>query len=193
MRALRRVVLALAAIVGFGAPARAADLSKFQHVQDTSFEETDGDRVLQLAIDVPAPPDAVYAVWTTAEGWESFAVRHARLDRFGVGAVIETSYAETFTPGAPGNIENKIAAYVPGRMITLQTVKAPRGFAHAEEFYRTVTVLEFDPAPDGGTRVTLSGVGFERTPAFDDLYEKFAVGNAYTLEKLRERFAAPGK
>lgn len=182
---MRSLVVALGIL--FAAPTHAADLSKFPHVKDGSFVEASGAKVLRLSIDVPAPPAEVWKAWTTAEGWKSFAVRNAVVD-FRIGGVIETNYAESFTPGAPGNIENVVVAYVPERMLTIQNRKAPAGFANPAEFQQTVTVIELEPVA-GGTRVTLSGVGFRPEPAFDDLYGMFAVGNAWTLEKLYERFA----
>lgn len=185
----RLVLIALFLALGL-LNAQAADLSRFPQVTDQSYVEPGGRRVLQLAVEVDAPTEAIWRAWTTAEGWESFAVRHCRLDRFGVGGVFETSYAETFTPGGPETIRNEIVAYVPYRILAIRNVKAPAGFENAEAFSRTITVLEFAALTGGRTRVLLTGVEFEPTPAFEALYEQFALGNAFTLDKLRQRFAA---
>lgn len=186
---LRTAVLAAALLIAPPALAQASPpANPFPHVTDASITEPDGDRVLQLWIDVPATPDAVWRTWTTAEGWKSFAVRHALVD-FRVGGRIETSYAESFTPGSAANIVNEVIAYVPGRMLTIRNVQAPPGFEHAAEFARTVTTIEMF-AVDGGTRVVVTGTGFVPGPAYDTLFQRFKAGNSWTLEKLRERLAA---
>lgn len=184
-----RTLTIAAFLIAAAAAAPSIAEPRFPHVADTSFVEADGDRVMQLSVVVAASPDQVWRAWTTAEGWKSFAVRNATVD-FRVGGIIETNYASEFVPGAPENIRNEVVAYVPERMLTIRTVQTPRGFPNAEAFKRTATILEFAPA-EGGTRVQLTAVGFEPGAAFDDLYTKFSFGNAYTLEKLRERFSSP--
>lgn len=184
MRTLAAACLAFGLSLSSGA--LAAEPPRFPAVTDASYRETDGAKVLAVSVDVPAPAAEVWRAWTTTEGWKSFAVKNAVVD-FRVGGMIETSYAETFTPGAPGNIVNEIVAYVPERMMTIRNRKAPVGFEDAAEFQRTVTVIELTPIA-GGTRVSLSGVGFRPEPAFDRLYAKFSVGNAWTLDKLRQRY-----
>jgi len=185
---MTRPALLAALLLALSAPALAAEPPRFPAVADTSFTEPDGDRVMQLSVEVPASRAAVWGAWTTREGWESFAVRHARVD-FRVGGVIETSYAAEFTPGAAGNIENVVEAYVPERMLVIRNRKAPAGFADATEFAATATVLEFETLAPDRTRVTLTAVGFAPGPAYDDLLAKFRVGNAYTLDRLRLRFS----
>ena len=159
-------------------------------VVDTSFTEPDGDRVLQLSVSIPAPPADVWRAITTAEGWKRLGVRMASVD-FRIGGVIETSYNPDARPGQPGNIRNEVVAYVPDRLLVIRNVQAPPGFAHAQEFSQTVSVFELEPTADSGTLLRLSGVGFRPGPAFDDLYGKFAGGNAYTLNRLRESFSVP--
>ena len=143
------LVLALAAAA---LPATAQTVQKSDGVSDTSSVEADGDKVIQLSTIVPAPPARVWEALTTPDGWRRLGVQSAAVD-FRVGGMIETNYRPNIPAGEPGNIKNEIVAYVPGRLLAMRNVQAPPGFAHAEEFSKTATVLELAPA-EGGTRLT---------------------------------------
>ena len=187
MRVWRAAAAALVLAFATGAAAQ----TDVPGVEDTSFVEHSGDRVLQLSTVVDAPGTTVWEVFTTADGWKQLGVQMAAVD-FRLGGVIETNYRPEAKPGDPGNIKNQIVAYVPERLLVIRNVQAPPGFQNAEEFSKTVTVIEFEPAGVGKTRVRLSGVGFGKGPAYDDLYAKFRAGNAFTLDRLRKSWAEPG-
>jgi uncharacterized protein YndB with AHSA1/START domain len=159
----------------------------YPSVDDTSYTETNGDRVIRLAVEVAAPTNEVWRAFTTAEGWKSFAVAFANVD-MQVGGIIETSYNSQAKLGDPDNIRNEIVAYVPGRMLAIRCVQAPRKFEHKPEFFATSTVLELMPVAKGRSLVLATAVGYRPGAAYDDLFGKFRWGNAYTLEKLRLRF-----
>jgi uncharacterized protein YndB with AHSA1/START domain len=156
---------------------------------DTSSVEPNGHRIIQLSIEIPAPPSEVWSALTTAEGWRRLGVGFAQVD-FRTGGVIETAYSPDTTAGAPGNIRNQIVAYVPGRMLAIRNVQAPPGFPHAAEFAQTATVMELDPVGEDRTRVTLTATGFAPGAAYDTLYGFFLRGNGQTLETLRDSFRA---
>ena len=180
-------ILIAAAALALASPAVAQTPAA---VTDTSFTEPDGDRVLQLSTIVPAPVGEVWKAITTAEGWKRLGPQSTAVD-FRVGGMIETNYRPNMPMGERANIRNEIVAYVPERVLVIRNVQAPPGFAHAEEFSKTVTVMELEPVGKKETRLTLSGVGFRPGAAYDDLYGKFKGGNAYSLDLLRKSFAAP--
>lgn len=180
------------AALACGAPALAQGVSQFTAVTDASFVRPDGEGVISLSTVIPVAPDVVWTALTTAEGWQTnLGVAHARVD-LRIGGDIETSYSADAPLGSAATIINQIVAYVPGRMLAIRNTRAPAGFAHAEEFTRTVTVIELTPL-DGGTRVDLHGVGFVPGPAFDALYQMFLVGDAYTLQLLHDSLSAAGR
>jgi uncharacterized protein YndB with AHSA1/START domain len=183
--ARRAAALAMAGCLGLALPAGAQTLERgrYPHVADASIHTPQGDKVLRLTVDLPVPAETAYAAWSSAEGWEAFAVRHARVD-FRPGGIIETTYGETFTPGARENIRNEILAILPNRLLTFRNIQAPPGFPHDAEFQTTITVLEFADLGAGRSRLTLSGVGFKPGAAYDALFAMFLEGNAQTLEKL---------
>jgi uncharacterized protein YndB with AHSA1/START domain len=141
---------------------------------------------------IPVAPEAVWAALTTAEGWTAhMGVAQARVD-LRIGGEIETSYSPDTAMGSGATIINQEVAYVPERMLAIRNTQAPAGFAHAAEFARTVTVIELTPH-NNGTRVDLYGVGFVPGPASDDLYQRFLMGDAYTLQILHDSLSAAAR
>ena len=182
-------VLAVASLT-FVVPAWAQDpLAEFPDVMNASAVRADGERVISLSVFIPVPTQDVWTALTTEGGWVThMGVAQARLD-MRIGGDIETSYSKDEPLGGPGTIVNQIVAYVPERMLAIRNTRAPASFDHAAEFGQTVTVIELTPQ-DGGTRVDLHGVGFVSGAAFDALYAMFLVGDAYTLQRLRESLTA---
>jgi uncharacterized protein YndB with AHSA1/START domain len=159
----------------------------FKDVANSSFIEPDGDRSLQLSIDVPAPPKAVFDAFTTSEGFSSWCVPLAKID-LRVGGMIEASYDSDGKLGDPNNIKNEIIAYVPDHLLIIHNVQAPAGFVDSKLFQKTVTIIEFAAIDANNTRVTLTNAGYGKGAGFDDVYAHFEWGNAYTLHELRARF-----
>jgi uncharacterized protein YndB with AHSA1/START domain len=167
--------------------ATAAPSKDFPRIDDTSYNEPNGDRVIRLSTDVPASVDDVWRALTTVEGWRSFAAPFASME-MRVGGIIETSYLKDARIGDPDNIKNEIVAYVPGRILAIRCVQAPRNFEHKQEFFATSTLIEIVPLRKKKTRILLSAVGYKRGEAYDTLFKHFRWGDAYTLDKLRLRF-----
>lgn len=167
-------------------PAHAA-MPGFPDVTDTSFVEANGDRTLQLRIDVPASAKDAFAAFATIDGWKTWAVPFAAGDAR-VGGVLETAYRLDARPGDPGNIKNQFIAWLPDRLLVFRNVQAPPGFPHPEQFGRVVSVVEFEPLGPASTRIVMSGVGYAPGPEFDTLYKMFQGGNAWSLAKLKQRF-----
>lgn len=157
-------------------------------IADTSYEPAAGKFVLRHETVVPATPDAVWAAFATAEGWMSWAVPFANID-FRLGGRIETSYDPAARPGDDANIISRILAFVPGRMMAFQAERPPPGFPHPELLEDLFSVVEITPHADGESLVALSGVGYTDSPGHLELRAFFERGNAWTLERLIERFA----
>lgn len=187
-RTLARCSLVAAATLALS-PVVAAEHSwrDFGHVANSSFVEPGGDRSIQLSVEVPATAHDVFAAFTTSEGFSSWAVPLAKID-LRIGGFIEASYDAHAKLGDPGNIRNKIVAYVPDRLLVIRNAQAPPGFADPELFRRTVTIIELVPLAASRTQVTLTNAGYGAGERFDTLYKNFEWGDAYTLEELRHRF-----
>ena len=83
------------------------------------------------------------------------------------------------------NIKNAILAYVPEQMLVIRNIQAPPNFEYAEDFGKTVTVINLRSLSKNRSRVELDGIGFLATPAFDTLLKKFRFGDSWTLEHLK--------
>jgi uncharacterized protein YndB with AHSA1/START domain len=168
-------------------PAKAQSWRDFPGVENSSFVEPGGGRVLQLSAVVQAPPQQVWEAFVTDAGWTSWASPVGFVE-LKIGGAIESSYSPDARKGDPNNIINRIEAYVPGRLLVIRNVQAPAGFPGAEAFGKTVTVLEFTPQGAGATRVVLSNIGYGQGADFDTVYGHFEWGNAYALDGLQRRF-----
>ena len=178
-------LLVLLALPGFAAAE--PSWRDFPGVSNSSFIEPNGDRAIQLSIEVPADPDAVFNAFTTSEGFRSWAVPVARID-LRTGGMIESSYDAGASIGDRDNIRNEILAFIPDRLLVIRNVQAPRSFVDPELFQRTVTIIEFASAGANRTRVTLTNSGYGSGAGFDRLYRQFEWGDAYSLASLRRRF-----
>jgi hypothetical protein len=92
--ALKSILAALAALalLPLAAAPAAAEPSwrDFPGVSNSSFVEPNGDRAIQLSIEVPAEPQAAFDAFATAEGFRAWAVPVARID-LRTGGIIESS------------------------------------------------------------------------------------------------------
>lgn len=187
MRGMRIAAAAAAALALSASAAVAQSVKDFSEVTDTSFVQTNGHKVLRIAIDVPAPRTAVWARFTTTEGYRAWATPVAHVDGR-LGGVIEGSYDFKAKIGDADNIRNQIVLLQPERTLAIRNTHAPAALPGRKEFGEIVTVMEFEDLAAGGTRVTLTAMGYQPGEPYDTLYRHFSWGNAYSLTKLKESF-----
>jgi uncharacterized protein YndB with AHSA1/START domain len=162
----------------------------FPGVSNTSYVDAAGQKALQLSMDIPATPHAVFDAFATSDGFKSWAVAVAKVD-LRTGGDIESSYDSKAKIGDPGNIKNQIVTFIPDHLLVIRNVQAPEGFAGKGEFQKTVTVIEFTPI-EAGTRVRLTNTGYGDSAEAKTVYGHFEWGNAYTLAELKKKFAKGG-
>ena len=137
---------------------------------------------------VPAPVDAVWAAWTTSAGLRAWLAPHATIE-LRVGGLMRTNYNAQGTLGDAQTIENTILSFEPGRMLSIRAVKNPENFPFPAAIREMWTVVYFEPAGDGRTKVRVVGLGFNATEESQKMRAFFERGNATTLEQLRQHFA----
>lgn len=186
MKIIGRLTVAAAALALAGSAA-AQSIKDYPDVTDTSFVQANGHKVLRIAIDVPAPRKAVWERFTTTEGHRAWATPVANVDGR-LGGVIESSYDFKAKIGDGDNIRNQIVLFQPERTLAIRNVHAPAALPGGKEFGEIVTAMEFEDTAKGGTRVTLTAVGYKPGEPYDTLYKHFGWGNAYSLIKLKESF-----
>jgi uncharacterized protein YndB with AHSA1/START domain len=140
---------------------------------------------------IEAPVDAVWAAFTTKEGQESWNVAHAQID-LKVGGKMRTHYDAAGRIGDLNTIENIILCFEPRRMLAIQVDNPPEKFPYKNAVKKMWTVLYFEEMGPTRTRLRLVGTGYGDDEDSRKLRGFFEKGNAYTLKKLQEKFAAKG-
>lgn len=136
---------------------------------------------------VKAPVEAVWKVWTTAEGFKAIGVAHAEVD-LRVGGLMRTHYDPKGVLGDEGTIENKIIAYEPLRMLAVRIHKPPAKFPFKTAWRDTWTVVTLTDLGDGRTHVRCAGIGYTADPESQAMRRFFKMGNDFTLKKLQAHF-----
>ena len=186
MRTTIGAALAMALAI---APLATAEPAQMLAVNDCSHAETDGTRTLCQEAVVPAAPAAVWQLFSSGEGLSSWVAPVTTMD-LRVGGVWESSYRPGSHPGDAGNIRNRVLAFLPEHMLSVQVDHAPPGFPQPELVYNVWTVIELDPVGTNQTRVRVSMAGYGAGAGYDALYAFFERGNAFTLQKLNERIVS---
>lgn len=137
---------------------------------------------------VEAPVAAVWAAWTTSEGLRSWLAPHADMD-LRVGGLMRTNYSARGALGDPQTIENTVLSFEPRRMISIKVSKAPHGFPFPHAIREMWTVIYFEAAGPGRTKVRVVGLGFRPGEESQRMRAFFERGNATTLEQLQRHFS----
>lgn len=137
-----------------------------------------------------APPAEVWRLWTTAEGLREWLAPLVEIE-LRLGGEMLTRYRADGTLGDAGTIVNRILAFEPERMLTLQVARPPAGFPLPDVVSSMWTVIDLEPV-DGGarTRLRITGLGFGDGERFAQLRGFFERGNAATIEQLAARIRA---
>jgi uncharacterized protein YndB with AHSA1/START domain len=138
---------------------------------------------------IHAPVDAVWAALTTKRGLESWNVAHAEID-LKIGGKMLTHYDAAGRIGDPNTIENTILCFEPRRMLAIQVLSPPEKFPFKNAIKKVWTVIYFEDAGLSLTRLRIVGNGYGDDEESRKLRSFFEKGNAYTLQKLQEKFAA---
>src|SRR5690242_9188211 len=94
------------------------------------------DRAMECSVVVAAPVADVWKAYTTNDGFASWAVAKADID-LRIGGDMRTHYNPNGVLGDDGTIVNRILAFEPQRMLTIQNTRAPKSFKNAELFQKT--------------------------------------------------------
>lgn len=186
MRRFSTAVILFFSLAGLGLSvgAEAAPVDRRPHVEDLSFPEASGQRVMKLSILIAASREAAWKAFTTTEGQRAWLAPVVDVD-LRLGGRMEASYDPKAKIGDTTTIRQEILAYLPEQMIAFHNVQAPPGFAHDDLFHQVVTVLMFEDAGVGRVRVTCAEVGYGNGKDWDQLYDFFRAGNAFVLEKMK--------
>ena len=175
---------ALAALWISAGPAMAAG-----SVKDASYKDAGGHRVLRESIMVEAPRDAVWLAFTDDRLFAKWAVPVVHITP-GNGGLIEFGLAPDSKIGDAMNVRNRIDIFLPDELLAFHNEFVPAGGPFDPPTFATVrTMLTFEDAGDGHTKVTQTVVGFGEGAKYDQLYDHLRGGNAEYLMMLSVFFA----
>lgn len=135
---------------------------------------------------VNGPVDAVWKAWTTKAGLEAWLVGKTEIE-LKVGGAWRTNYSKDSDLNDDSTIHQTILAFDPGRMFSFRTVKPPRDFPFPG-ITDAWTVLYFEPASAGKTRVVARMLGIGEDEESQRLRAFFERGNRFELDKLVKFF-----
>ncbi len=138
---------------------------------------------------VEAPLDTVWAAWSTSDGLRGWLAPHAEID-LRVGGLMRTNYDPAAVLGDRHTIENEVLSFEPGRMLSIRVARAPDDFPFANAIRHMWTVLYFDEAGPGRTRLRVVSLGFRPDDESQRMRAFFDHGNTATVQALQRRFPA---
>jgi uncharacterized protein YndB with AHSA1/START domain len=162
-----------------------------EQISKRSRAETEKNQIVTEGL-IEAPSDAVWAAFTTKEGQESWNVAHAEIE-LKIGGKMRTHYDPKGQIGDPNTIENTILCFEPKRMLAIQVTRPPEKLALKNAIMKMWTVIHFEEVGPASTKLRVVGIGYGDDEESKKLREFFKQGNAYTLKKLQEKFAAKGR
>ena len=145
------------------------------------------DRVLRTTIELAAPVNQVWALWTTEAGVTSFFAPGARIE-----PRVEGAYEIYFNPAAPpgqrGADGMQILVFQPSRRLAF-TWNAPPSLPDMRG-QRTIVYIDLEPAGEGRTRLTFTHTGWGQGADWDAAYDYFdKAWNGFVLPMLQHRVA----
>ncbi len=147
-----------------------------------------GQDTLRHEVIVDAPVDQVWSAFTTKQGLESWMAAHAEVD-LRVGGKMLTHYRPEGVLGDANTIENTILSFEPNRMLSVKATKPPETFPYKTAIESMWTVVYFEAVGSDRTLVSITCMGYGDDEESKKMREHFDKGNAWTLNKLRAKFA----
>ena len=130
--------------------------------------------------------DAVWKAFTTKPVIEQWMVAKTEIE-LKVGGLWRTSYNKDADLNGDAAIHQSILAFDPGRMLAFRTIKTPKNFPFPA-IVNTWTVVYFESAGAGKTRVTATMMGFEDDEQGRGMREFFERGNKSEFDALIKFF-----
>jgi len=136
-------------------------------------------------IELNAPIEKVWEVFTTPEGWKLWGVAKAEID-LRVGGLIRTHYSPKGELVDDGAIHNQIIAYEPGRVFAWRIAKPPKNLPYQNAVKDVWSVATLTDLGDGRTRLRLAMCGSTADNESQKMRAFFDQGNAWSLKKMKD-------
>jgi len=138
---------------------------------------------------IEAPPQEVWQVFATSEGYKALGPALAEVD-LRVGGTIRSRYSADGTLGDAETIENTILAYEPPTMMAIRIAKTPQSFPFKNAWKNTWTVITFTPVDGGRTLMRVASLGYGSDEESVEMRHFFEAGNQMTIESVQRHFVS---
>ena len=159
-------------------------------VTDTSYKDADGGRVVRESVMVAAPRAMVWRAFVDDvefAKWAGLPIAHIVP---GNGGSIEFGFMPNSKIGDAMNVRHTIDVFLPDELLVFHNAYVPAGGPFDPPTFGAVrTLISFEDAGDGRTKVTETVVGFGTDAKFDQLYDHLHGGNVEYLQSLAGYFA----
>lgn len=142
-------------------------------------------RVLHKEVVVPATPEHLWPMWTTAEGLSWISAR-SRIDPVPGGDYAWFLDLEPDEQGLRGSEGSKLISLDPQHQLVFDWTFPPDLPALRSSAARTQVTVRFDPVDGSSTRVILTQVGWDEGADWDAGYAYFDRAWAFVLSRLED-------
>ncbi len=160
----------------------------YAQANDQSFTAVSGEKMIRIAVVVPADLETVWKSFSTQSGLESWMVAQAKIN-FTRGGNLWTHSNPEAKMGSEGTVKSIIVSYLPHEMICFETIlpeSIPKRIRKDND--RIQEVIRFRYLGNGRTEVVSTSIGYGNGKEWEELYTAFRVGSLQTYNKLHELF-----
>ncbi|MFN8135943.1 MAG: hypothetical protein U0T69_00025 [Chitinophagales bacterium] len=160
----------------------------FGQVQNTSYQDPNGEKILQLSIIVPIVKCEAWKLFSTDNGLVKWIAPVAKIE-LETGGSIKTNYDKEKGPDDKSAIRLDIINYLTDELMTLK-VNLNNSFPKEvqQEDKNLQEIIQFIDIGNEQTKIISSMVGWGKGEQWDKTYNFFEKGNIWTYEQVLKIF-----
>jgi uncharacterized protein YndB with AHSA1/START domain len=143
-------------------------------------------KVLYKAIELPASVEKVWNCWTTTDGITSFFAPKAIIE-LEIGGKFELYFMLNNPEGSQGSENCKVLSYLPQKMLSFSW-NAPPQFPNVRGQFHWY-VINFIAINDATTKLELTGLGWQDTEEWNNVYDYFDIAWTNVLQSLKNKLS----
>ena len=165
-----------------------SSVTVFGQVENTSFQNSRGEKVLQLSIIIPIQKSEAWKLFSTDSGLVKWIAPLAHID-LATGGYIKTNYDKQKGLDDTSSIRLEIINFLKEELLTLK-VNLNNNFPKEvqEEDKNLQEIVQFIDVGNNQTKIISSMVGWGNGEAWDNTYRFFEKGNIWTYQQVMNLF-----
>lgn len=136
---------------------------------------------------VNAPIDTVWALFTTAAGYQELGAAKADVD-LRIGGLVRTHADAGGTLGDENSMARELLAFDPPHMLASRPTQVPAAFANRDAFLKTWTVIYFNSIAGATTHVRVVTLGYDDSAPSQAARAATEQRHRATLDRLVKRY-----